>query len=104
MSKGELTLSVYNDYSKAFNTFQHHTTIQKLYRIGFLTSALKWFISYLGNWSQYVQVNDLRSSKLSPTEPCHFGVLQESVLGPLLFNLYVNDLQDIDLSDLVNIS
>ena len=88
MSKGELTLSVYSDYSKAFDTVQHHTIIQKLHKIGFSASALKWFISYLGNRSQYVQVNDSKSA----TKPCHFGVPQGSVLGPLLFNPYVNDL------------
>ena len=41
MSKEELTLSVYSDYSKAFDT------VQKLRKIGFSTAALKWFISYL---------------------------------------------------------
>ena len=92
------TLSVYSDYSKAFDTVQHHAIIQKLHKIGFSTSPLKWFISYLGNRSQYVQVNDAKSA----TKPCPFDVRQGSVLGPLLFNLYVNDLQDIDPADLVN--
>ena len=91
MSKGELTLSV-------FDTVQHDTIIQKLHKIGFSTAALKWFISYRGNRSQYVQVNDYKSA----TKLCHFGVLQGSVFGPLLFNLYVNDLQDIDPVDSVN--
>ena len=88
MSKGELTLSVYSDYSEAFDTVQNHTVIQKLHKTGFSTSALKWFISYLGNRSQCVQVHDCQSA----TKPCHFGVPQGSVLDPLLFNLYVNDL------------
>ena len=100
MSKGELTLSVYSDYSKAFDTVQHHTIIQKLHKIGFSASALKWFISYLGNRSQYVQVNDSKSA----TKPCHVDVPQGSVLGALLFNLCVNDLQDIDPADLGNTS
>ena len=92
MSKEELTLSVYSDYSKAFDT------VQKLHKIGFSTAALKWFIRYLWNRSQYVQINDSKSA----TNLCHFGVLQRSVLGPLLFNLYVNNLQDIDPADSVN--
>ena len=74
------------------HTVQHSTVIQKFHKIGFSTAALKWFVSYLGNRLQYVQVNDFKSA----TKPCHFGVLQGSLLGPLLFNLYVNDLQDID--------
>ena len=94
MSKAELTLSVYSDYSKV----QHHAIIQKLHKIGFSTSALTCFISYLGNRSQYVQVNDSKSA----TKLCHFGVPQGSVLGLLLFNLYVNNLQDIDPADLIN--
>ena len=93
MSKEKLTLSVYSDYSKAFNTVQHHTIIQKPHKIGFSTSALKWFISYLGNRLQYVQVNDSKSA----TKPYHFGVPQGSVLRPLSFNLFVNNLQDIIL-------
>ena len=64
----------------------------------FSTSALKWFISYLGNRRQYVQVNNSNSA----TTRCLFGVPQGFVFGPLLFNLYVNDLQDIDPADLVN--
>ena len=46
MSKGELTLSVYSDYSKAFDTVQHDTIIQKLHKNSFSTSAIKWFISH----------------------------------------------------------
>ena len=79
------TLSVYRDYSKAFDTVQHHAIVQKLHKVGFSTSPLKWFISYLGNRSQYVQVNDSKSA----TKLCHFGVPQGSVLGPMLCNLYV---------------
>ena len=49
MSKRELTLSVYSDYSKAFDTGQHHTIIQKLHKTDFSAGVLNWFISYLGN-------------------------------------------------------
>ena len=46
MSKGELTLSVYSNYSKAFDTVQHDTIIQKIHKNSFSTSAIKWFISH----------------------------------------------------------
>ena len=62
MSKGEFTLSVYSDYTKAFDTVQHHTVIQTLHKIGFSTSALKWFISYLRNRLPYGQVNNSKSA------------------------------------------
>ena len=83
---------------KSFRDSSTHAIIQKLHKIGFSTLALKWFISYLENRLQYVQVNDSKPS----AKRCHFGVQQWSVLGPLLFNLYVSDLQDIDPADLVN--
>ena len=92
MSKGDLTLSVYSDFSKAFDIVQQHTIIQELHKIGFSTSALKRFISNLGNRSQYVQVND---SNLR--QNCVILVLFRSTV----INLYVNDLQDIDPVDLV---
>ena len=98
MPKRKLVLSVYSDYSKAFESVQHHTIIQKLHKIGLSTAALKWFISYLGQRSQYVQVNDSKST----TKPCNFGAVQGSVLGQLLRNLYVKDLQYISPADLVN--
>ena len=98
MSKGELTLSVYSDYSKDLDAVQHHTIIQKLPKMDFSTAVLKWFIRYLGNRSQYVQANDSKSA----TKPCHFGVPQGPILGSLLLNLYVNHLQDIEPAESVN--
>ena len=92
MSKGELTLSIFSDYSKAFDTVQYNTIIRKLHNLGFSHSSLKWFISYLSDRLQFVQINDNKSS----FNHCNFGVPQGSVLGPILFNLYVSDLQDVD--------
>ena len=55
-------------------------------------------MSYLGKRSPYVPVNDSKSA----TKLSHFGILEGSVLGPMLFNLYVNNLRDIDPADPVN--
>ena len=58
--------------------------------IGQSKSALLWILSYLSNRQQFVQVND----KQSRMKDVFFGVPQGSVLGPVIFNLYANDMQD----------
>ena len=58
--------------------------------IGLSKSALLWILSYLSNRQQFVQVND----KQSRLKDVLFGVPQGSVLGPVIFNLYANDMQD----------
>ena len=63
--KGEVTLMVYADYSKAFDTVQFRTVLTKMYGLGFSKSFLHWVINYLTNRQQLVQVNDEKSS-LSP--------------------------------------
>lgn len=90
MEKGEVTLAMFLDYSKAFDTVDFKTIITKLYHLGFSKPAVLWMFSYLNNRLQYVQIDDCSSSM----ETVHFGVPQGSVLGPILFNLYVTDLQD----------
>ena len=64
--------------------------VPKLVKIGFSRNALKWMISYLSDREQYVQIDD----KISARIPVKFGVPQGSVICPILFNLYVADMQD----------
>ena len=90
MKAGELTLIVLIDYSKAFDTICHYTLIEKMSKLGFSKQFLYWTLSYLSERKHFVQIDTNRSVNL----PIHFGVPQGSILGPILFNLYVNDLQD----------
>ena len=90
MSAKEITLMTMIDFSKAFETIDPAVIIQKLDRQGFSKSFLHWALNYLTNRKQYTQIDANRSSEL----PVHFGVPQGSILGPVLFNLYVNDMSD----------
>ena len=82
------TRPIFIDLQKAFDTVDHDILIQKLNHYGIRGVANNWFSSYLQNRSQYVSINGF-NSKL---EHIHCGVPQGSILGPLLFLIYINDL------------
>ena len=91
MKKGEITIAVAADYSKAFDTINYPKLIKLLSDIGFSKQFLNIINSYLTNRTQFVQIDDIKSG----TKLIHFGVPQGSILGPTLFNLYVSDLTTI---------
>ena len=87
MNEGHLTSVVFLDLAKAFDWVDHSILLRKLQLFGISERSLGWFLSYLDNRQQKCYID----GKLSDSCTIKCGVPQGSILGPLLFLVYIND-------------
>ena len=88
INENKYAIGVFLDLQKAFDVVSHEILLKKLSNLGIKDSALKWFESYLSNRVQCVDI----SGHLSNSKIINISVMQGSVLGPLLFLCFINDL------------
>ena len=89
INNGEINLLCSLDLSKGFDVLNHNILLHKLFQYNILSSELKWFESYLSNRTQFVRID----KNTSNSKKIDIGVPQGTVLGPILFLIYINDLE-----------
>ena len=86
-SQGKYTLGIFIDHSKEFHTYNHNSLLEKVKAYGIRSENLKWFRSYLSNRKQLTSYDDSKTEM----KIIKRGVSQGSMLGPLLYRIFVNN-------------
>jgi hypothetical protein len=91
MNEGKFAVGIFFDLKKAFDVCSHNILLKKLKKMGVNGTVLSWFSSYLSGRKQCVDIDGV----LSDSNDIIISILQGSILGPILFLCYINDLHNV---------